>query len=100
MLRNARQLYRHVTDLLDAAKLEAGRMTLAWARLDLAGLVRTMASHFESLAAERHIDYTVIAPEVLPAEVDGEKLQRVLINLLSNAFKFTPDGGAITLRLS
>lgn len=100
MLRNARQLYRHVTDLLDAAKLEAGRMTLAWARLDLAGLVRTMASHFESLATERHIDYTVTAPEALPAEADGEKLQRVLINLLSNAFKFTPDGGAIALRLS
>lgn len=100
MLRNARQLYRHVTDLLDAAKLEAGRMTLAWARLDLARLVRTMASHFESLAAERHIDYTVLAPEALQAEADGEKLQRVLLNLLSNAFKFTPDGGAIALRLA
>lgn len=100
MLRNARQLYRHVTDLLDAAKLEAGRMTLAWARLDLAKLVRTMASHFESLAAERHIDYAVIAPEALLAEADGEKLQRVLLNLLSNAFKFTPDGGAIVLRLA
>lgn len=100
MLRNARQLYRHVTDLLDAAKLEAGRMTLAWARLDLARLVRTMASHFESLASERHIDYTVTVPDSLSAEIDGEKLQRVLLNLLSNAFKFTPDGGAIALRLS
>ena len=100
MLRNARQLYRHVTDLLDAAKLEAGRMTLAWAQLDLASLVRTMASHFESLSTERHTDYTVTAPETLPAEADGEKLQRVLINLLSNAFKFTPEGGAIALRLS
>lgn len=100
MLRNARLLYRHVTDLLDAAKLEAGRMTLAWTRLDLAHLARTMASHFESLAAERHIDYSVTVPDVLMAEADGEKLQRVLLNLLSNAFKFTPDGGAITLHLS
>jgi signal transduction histidine kinase len=100
MLRNARQLYRHVTDLLDAAKLEAGRMTLAWAQLDLVKIVRTMASHFESLAAERHIDYTVTVPETLSAEMDGEKLQRILLNLLSNAFKFTPGGGAIALRLS
>ena len=100
MLRNARLLYRHVTDLLDAAKLEAGRMTLTWTRLDLAYLARTMASHFESLAAEHHIDYSVTAPDVLMAEADGEKLQRVLINLLSNAFKFTPNGGAIALRLS
>ncbi|MDO9102032.1 MAG: ATP-binding protein [Candidatus Nitrotoga sp.] len=75
-------------------------MTLAWTRLDLAHLVRTMASHFESLAAERHIDYSVTVPDLLTAEADGEKLQGVLINLLSNAFNFTPDGGAITLRLS
>ena len=100
MLRNARLLYRHVTDLLDAAKLDAGRMVLAWARIDLAAIVRAMASHFESLATERHIDYRVELMDALPAEADGEKLQRVLINLLSNAFKFTPDGGAITLRLS
>ncbi|KAF0163597.1 MAG: PAS/PAC sensor hybrid histidine kinase [Rhodocyclaceae bacterium] len=100
MLRNARLLYRHVTDLLDAAKIEAGRMTLAWSRLDLARLARAMASHFESLAAERRIDYRVTVLETLMAEADSEKLQRVLLNLLSNAFKFTPDGGAIALRLS
>ena len=100
MLRNARQLYRHVTDLLDAAKLEAGRMTLVWARFDLARLMRAMASNFESLATERHIDYSVTVPEMLPADADGEKLQRVLLNLLSNAFKFTPDGGVIALRLT
>ena len=99
MLRNARLLYRHVTDLLDVAKLDAGRMTLAWTRLDLAHLVRAMASNFESLAAERHIDYRVVVPETLAGEADSEKLQRVLLNLLANAFKFTPDGGAITLRL-
>lgn len=100
MLRNARLPYRHVADLLDAAKLDAGRMTLAWSRLDLARLTRAMASHFESLATERHIDYRVTVPEKLVAEADGEKLQRILLNLLSNAFKFTPDGGVIALRLS
>jgi PAS domain S-box-containing protein len=100
MLRNARLLYRHVSDLLDAAKLEAGRMTVNWAKLDLAYLTRTIASHFESLAHERRIDYPVTAPDTLPAEGDGEKIQRVLLNLLSNAFKFTPDGGRIEVRLS
>lgn len=100
MLRNARLLYRHVSDLLDAAKFDAGRMTLAWTHLDLARLARTMASHFESLAKERHINYSVIVPNTLPAAADSEKLQRVLLNLLSNAFKFTPDGGSITLQLS
>lgn len=99
MLRNARLLYRHVTDLLDAAKLDAGRMLLAWSRLDISCLTRTMASHFESLATERHIDYRIAVPDELLAEVDGEKLQRVLLNLLSNAFKFTPDGGVVSVRL-
>lgn len=100
MLRNARLLYRHVTDLLDAAKLEAGHLAPAYARLDLSKLTQAMASHFESLAAERHIAYRVLVPDALLAEVDGEKLQRVLLNLLSNAFKFTPDGGTVTLRLA
>ncbi|MFA7322062.1 MAG: ATP-binding protein [Dokdonella sp.] len=100
MLRNARLLYRHVTDLLDVAKLDAGRMRVAWSAVDLARLARTTASHFESLAAERRIDYRVHTPQTLPAEADGEKLQRVMLNLLSNAFKFTSDGGAVTLRLS
>ena len=99
MLRNAHLLYRHVTDLLDAAKLDAGRMTLAWAQFDLAHLVRTMASHFDALAAERHIVYRLAVPDVLAVEADSEKLQRVLLNLLSNAFKFTPDGGTIALCL-
>ncbi len=100
MLRNAHLLYRHVSDLLDAAKLESGRMSLVWSRLDVARLTRAMASHFESLAGERHIAYTLDIPDTLPAAADSEKLQRVLLNLLSNAFKFTPDGGAIDVRLT
>lgn len=99
MLRNARLLYRHVTDLLDAAKLESGRMGVDWARFDLAQTVRLMASHFDSLARERNIELGVEAPPMLVGEADGEKLQRILINLLANAFKFTPDDGHIRLRL-
>lgn len=99
MLRNARLLYRHVNDLLDAAKLEAGCMKVYWARFDLAKLVRTMASHFESLAHDRKIAYQVISPEILVIESDHEKLQRVLLNLLSNAFKFTQNNGYITIHL-
>jgi len=100
MLRNARLLYRHVSDLLDAAKLEAGRMAIHYSRLDLASLSRDVACHFEALAADRLIDFKVIAPEILWAEVDSEKIQRTLINLLGNAFKFTPDGGTISMTLS
>jgi len=97
--RNARLLYRHVSDLLDAARLEAGRMTIAYVRADAANLARLMASHFDGLAEEKGMRFATEIPAALTAEIDVEKLQRILLNLLSNAFKFTPDGGAITLRL-
>ncbi len=97
--RNARLLHRHVTDLLDVAKLEAGRMAMRYAGVDLARLARFVASHFEVLAAEKGIRFTVQALDSLPAEVDAEKLQRILLNVLSNAFKFSPEGGAVALIL-
>lgn len=99
MLRNARLLYRQVSDLLDAAKLEAGGMRVDYARLDLAELVSAMASHFETVARERKIAFSIETPAALRVEADSEKLQRILLNLLSNAFKFTPDGGCVRVRL-
>jgi PAS domain S-box-containing protein len=97
--RNAGTLLKHVNNLLDAARLDAGELHLQYAQVDLANLGRFMAVHFEVLAQERHIDYTIDMPDSLPAQVDSEKLQRILLNLLSNAFKFTPEGGAVRLRL-
>jgi PAS domain S-box-containing protein len=97
--RNARLLYRHVSDLLDLAKLEAGRMNMRYATLDLSRLARVAASHFEVLAQEKNIQYTVDARDSLMIQLDAEKIQRVLLNILSNAFKFTPDHGTVALSL-
>lgn len=93
--RNARTVLRHVNDLLDVAKLEAGRMAIELAEVDAARLVRISASHFEAVAADRRIAFVVEGPESLPRPLDAVKFQRVLLNLLSNAFKFTPPGGRI-----
>ena len=93
--RNARTLLCHVNDLLDLTKIEAGRMGLALAQVDLARVVRVVAAHFESHADERGIALSVDAPEAFLAVVDGEKVQRVLLNLVSNALRFTPDGGRV-----
>jgi PAS domain S-box-containing protein len=98
--RNARLLYRHVSDLLDVAKLDANRMELRYASMDLAQAARFMTSCFESLAREKNIRFTVSVPDALPAQLDGEKIQRVLLNLLSNAFKFTPEGGEVALTVT
>jgi len=97
--RNARLLRDHVDDLLDVAKLDAKRMEAAYAEVDLARLVRLTASHFELLAQDRSIAFTVETPPVLAAEVDPEKVRRILLNLLANAFKFTPVGGTVGCRL-
>ncbi len=98
--RNARVLLRHVNDLLDVAKLDAGKMSLQHRRVDLARLVRRTAAHFESLAQERGVAYRVESPGEVTAEVDPDKIERVVMNLLSNAFKFTPRGGSIGCSLA
>jgi PAS domain S-box-containing protein len=93
--RNARTLLKHVTDLLDIAKLDAGKMTVNFASVDLVRLLRATAAYFESLAREKKIELTVVTPESVVTRADPEKLQRVFLNLLSNAFKFTPAGRPI-----
>ena len=93
--RNARTLLQHVNDLLDASKLEAAEMKAEYADADLISLVRPMASQFDGLAREKEITYTVETPDALTAQVDPDKVRRILLNLLSNAFKFTPAGGRV-----
>ncbi|WP_342129816.1 EAL domain-containing protein [Hydrogenophaga sp. OTU3427] len=98
--RNAQLLHRQVDDLLDLAKLDAGHMAVQYTRFDLAALLRVLASHFETVAEDRHIRYGIQVPDALVVETDLEKCERIVLNLLSNAFKFTPDGGQITLTLT
>jgi signal transduction histidine kinase len=71
-----------------------------YAEFDLAQLVRVMASCFETLAGERRIRFGVDAPGALPIQADVEQVRRILLNLLSNAFKSAPYGGVISVWLS
>lgn len=91
--RNARLLLRHVNDLLDMSKLEAGRMTVDYSDADLAGLVRRVSALFESIGQDRKLTLTVHTPDVCRAQIDPAKIERVLMNLLANAMKVTPAGG-------
>ena len=95
ILRNARQLLKQVNDLLDVSKLEAGKTALQYAQTDLADLVRLTAGQFDSLAQERRIRLSIETDPIVQAQTDPEKFQRVILNLLSNAFKFTPQAGVI-----
>jgi signal transduction histidine kinase len=96
--RSARQLLERVEELLDVAKLDAGRMAIRCSELDLAELLRLASANFDPLAVERGISYGVEAPGSLQAQVDPDKLGRVIVNLLSNAFKFARSTIRATLR--
>jgi PAS domain S-box-containing protein len=97
--RNAATLLKHVNDLLDISKLDAEKMAVSYAAIDLAKLTQLVCGHFDALAPERHISFAVDTPDTLDAEIDPDKIERVILNLLSNAFKFTSPGGRVRLAL-
>ena len=97
--RSAATLLKHVDDLLDLARLDARKVDLRCEPVDLAALLRVLAEPFQTLAPQRELTYSVTAPPTLPALVDPDKFERIVLNLLSNAFKFTPPGGRVRCTL-
>jgi signal transduction histidine kinase/DNA-binding response OmpR family regulator len=94
--RNAHRLLRLVNQLLDVARIEAGHVALEPSAIDAASFVCERVRAFADLAAQRQIDLQCVAPEgSLSARLDADKLEKILVNLLSNAFKATPPGGHI-----
>lgn len=98
MHRNARQLLLLINQLLDFRKLESGHLTLNLQHSDIVAFVRTAAGAFESRAKDRNIYFTVQSSiNSLDIRFDTAKMNMVLNNLLSNAFKFTTDKGKIAV---
>src|SRR5687768_6367648 len=98
MERNTQNLIELVNDLLDASKLESGTMRLDLSTIELRGLVNELRQQMQPLAAEKEIALEVDVAEGLPTlRADRAKLRRVLVNLVSNALKFTPRGGRVSL---
>ena len=97
---NTRRMLQLVNQLLDLAKLESGFLPLHIQRADLAGFLRYLAECYQSLATTRAISlqFESSVPE-LQLDFDEERLRQILDNLLSNALKFTPAGGRVTVLL-
>jgi PAS domain S-box-containing protein len=97
--RNVDRLARLIDDLLDFSKLESGKMEVRPQIIEVPGLLREAVASMESWSKSRGI--TVLyqeAAEVPPAFADADRILQVVNNLISNAIKFTPPGGQVTLR--
>ncbi len=94
-----RRLSRLVNDLLDLAALEAGDVQFTLADLDPAEVLRRAAAKMEPQAAEKGLRLVLDLPDARldPVRADPDRLEQVLINLLDNAVRFTPEGGTVTL---
>ena len=98
--RNGERLLNLINQLLELSRLEAGGMSIEVVQLDLVPFMKQVFANFSSLAETRCIQYHFdTSVESLFIHTDREKLERILFNLLSNAFKFTPENGEIRLAL-
>ena len=88
-----------VDDLLDVAKIEAGKLNLDYNPEDLHNLVQKNLSRNQALAAKKEIMLTLKAAPLPTVVIDAVKVEQVLNNLVGNAIKFSPAGGAIEVRL-
>jgi PAS domain S-box-containing protein len=91
---------RLIQDLLDVARMEAGRFVLTQALEKPVPLVREVAELHRALVEAKSIQFTVAVPkDCSPVFVDRDRVMQVLSNLLGNALKFTPEGGRISLQV-
>lgn len=98
--RNAQRLLNLVTQMLDFKKLEVEETRFMPERGDIVQFVRQIAQTFSELSEHKHIRYRFESGvESRYADFDQDKLSKVMYNLLSNAFKFTPENGEVTVRL-
>jgi two-component system, OmpR family, sensor kinase len=95
----AERLGRLVGDVLDLAKLDAHRFTVLSEEVDMGRLIERAYSTFSDEARRRGIEYTSDADGAPVIVSDGDRVLQIISNLLSNAFRWTPDGGRIDLEL-
>ncbi|MBL8023855.1 MAG: HAMP domain-containing histidine kinase [Elusimicrobia bacterium] len=98
ILDSTTRLTQFINDILDLAKLKAGRVDIRKTPFSVAKALDETMSLFAPLLEKKNITSRVLAAENLPAlPADDEKMRQVITNLVSNAYKFTPEGGVLTL---
>ncbi len=99
IIRNIDRQTRMVDDLLDISRIESGKVRYSMSRVNVRDTLNTAMQTVEKLAEDKDIRIKVDAPEMLPVCTDRDKLVRVFVNLLTNAIKFSPEGGEVRVTL-
>ena len=98
--RNGKRLLNLVNQLLDFRKLEENELKLILSDGEIVSFVADLTESFRDLSASKKISLIFRGPaHQIIAKFDPDKIERIIFNLLSNAFKFTPEGGSITVKL-
>lgn len=90
--KSGRHLLDLINDIIDISKIEAGQIEIGRDRMDLSELVTDVVDGFMVIAAEKKLELLCLAPEVIPVASDERRIRQVVINLVSNAVKFTEHG--------
>ena len=97
---NANRLLNLINQLMDLSKIEAGKMKLQASFGNIAQFVKGLVMEFEAVAERKDITLKMtLEKEIVEAYFDKDKLEKIITNVMSNAIKFTPVGGSITVRL-
>jgi PAS domain S-box-containing protein len=100
ILTSSRHLLHLINDVLDLAKVESGKIDLRLESVDLGELAREVCDILRGLSASRRLRVeTQVDPEIAPVVIDPARVKQILYNYLSNAIKFTPEEGRITIRI-
>jgi signal transduction histidine kinase len=101
IMASGRMLLGLINDLLDLAKIEAGKLELHLSSVDMADMARNLIDFMRPLAEKKSLQLVAEVPQDIPRiQSDAGRIQQILYNLLSNAVKFTPEGGLVELKLS
>lgn len=97
--KNGKQLMRFIEQILDLSRLESGKLIIHEKPVLLSSEIRKIESSFKELARTKHQEWEVdyLLPEELIVMMDDDKLEKIIYNLLSNAFKFTAPFGKVTM---
>lgn len=99
--KNIKRLQRLINQILDIRKYDNGQLKLNLVNINLTEALREWTAPFADMAARRHIRFSTSIPQKpeIVLAIDVEKTERILFNLLSNAFKFTPENGSINVAM-